>query len=89
MEKIKIKITNKLGLHLRPSSKLAQIASKYPCEILISRNQKKVNAKSVLGITMLAAGQGSEIEIECNGVDETQAVSAIKKLFETNFNEES
>jgi phosphocarrier protein len=89
MQKAKIKITNKLGLHLRPSSKLAQLASEFPCEIWISRKQKRVNAKSVLGITMLAAGKGSDIEIECNGEDEVHALFQIKKLFETNFNEES
>ncbi len=89
MQKEKIEITNKLGLHLRPSSKLAQLASKYPCEIWISRNQKKINAKSVLGITMLAAGKGTEIEIECSGEEEEKAIEQIRELFKTNFNEES
>lgn len=89
MKKLKLIIKNELGLHLRPSSKLAQLASKYPCEIWISKNDKKVNAKSVLGITMLAAGKGSELEIEFDGEKENQAASEIENFFDSNFHEES
>ena len=89
MQKVKIKITNELGLHLRPSSKLAQLASKYPCEIWISNDKKRINAKSVLGITMLAAAKGSQVQIECEGIEEEKAVHKIIELFEMNFYEEN
>ncbi len=89
MKKKRILITNRLGLHLRPSSKLAQISSKYPCEVWISNGPKKVNAKSVLGITMLAASEGCEIEIECDGEEEDKAIHDIEIFFNTNFSEES
>ena len=89
MKKLKVTIKNELGLHLRPSSKLSQLASKYPCEIWISKDNKKVNAKSVLGITMLAAGNRAELEIEFNGEKENQALSEIENFFNTNFHEES
>ena len=89
MKKIKFTIKNELGLHLRPSSKLSQLASKYPCEIWICKDNKKVNAKSVLGITMLAAGKGAELEIEFDGDKENQALSDIENFLSTNFHEES
>ena len=89
MKKIKFTIKNELGLHLRPSSKLSQLASKYPCEIWISKDNKKVNAKSVLGITMLAAGKGAELEIDFDGEKEEQAFSDVKNFFNTDFYEES
>ena len=89
MKKLKVTIKNELGLHLRPSSKLSQLASKYPCEIWISKDDKKVNAKSVLGITMLAAGNGAELEIDFDGEKENQALSEIENFFNTNFHEES
>ena len=89
MKKLKLTIKNELGLHLRPSSKLSQLASKYPCEIWISKDNKKVNAKSVLGITMLAAGKGAELEIEFDGDKENQALSDIENFLSTNFHEES
>ena len=68
---------------------LAQLSSKFSCEIWIKKNEKKVNAKSVLGLTMLAASKGSQIEIECVGKDEISAIKEIVKLFESNFYEES
>ena len=89
MKKLKFTIKNELGLHLRPSSKLSQLASKYPCEIWITKDNKKVNAKSVLGITMLAAGKGSELEIEFDGDQENQALSDIENFLNSNFHEES
>ena len=88
MKRQQLHITNKLGLHLRASSMLAQLSSKYVCDIWIRKNQKKVNAKSVLGLTMLAAGKGAQIEIECTGKDEILAIKEIVKLFESNFYEE-
>jgi phosphocarrier protein len=89
MKKIKFTIKNELGLHLRPSSKLSQLASKYPCEIWISKDNNKVNAKSVVGITLLAAGKGAELEIEFDGDKENQALSDIENFLSTNFHEES
>jgi phosphocarrier protein HPr len=87
MIKSSITIINKLGLHLRASSKLSQTATQYPCEVWLSRGAKRINAKSVLGVTMLAAGPGTEIEIECNGDQEQEAMSAIRQLIDNKFGE--
>ncbi len=64
MPKQAVPVINELGLHLRASSKLSQLATRFPCEVWLSRNAKRINAKSVLGVTMLAAGKGCEVEIE-------------------------
>ncbi|MEY4083232.1 MAG: hypothetical protein RL483_601 [Pseudomonadota bacterium] len=87
MIKSSITITNKLGLHLRASSKLSQTATKFPCEVWLSRGSKRINAKSVLGVTMLAAGPGIEIEIECDGDQEEQAMAALRALIDDKFGE--
>jgi phosphocarrier protein HPr len=87
MIKSTITIINKLGLHLRASSKLSQTATQYPCEVWLSRGTKRINAKSVLGVTMLAAGPGTEIEIECKGDQEQEAMSAIRQLIDNKFGE--
>jgi len=87
MIKSAITITNKLGLHLRASSKLSQTATQFPCEVWLSRGTKRINAKSVLGVTMLAAGPGISIDIECDGDQEQEAMSAIRKLIEDKFGE--
>jgi phosphocarrier protein HPr len=87
MIKSTITIINKLGLHLRASSKLSQTATQYPCEVWLSRGSKRINAKSVLGVTMLAAGPGTEIEIECDGDREDEAMAAIRHLIDDKFGE--
>ncbi len=89
MPKQTVPVINALGLHLRASSKLSQLATKFPCEVWLSRNNKRVNAKSVLGVTMLAAGKGTEVEIETIGEEAEDALSAIVALFGSRFGEES
>jgi phosphocarrier protein len=80
-------IINKLGLHARASAKLTQTASKYPCEIWLSRNGKRVNAKSIMGVMMLAAAKGSTIGIEANGEREQEAMTALFALINDFFGE--
>ena len=88
MRKKEIKIVNKLGLHLRAASELSKLASKFTCEVLISNNTKKgINAKSVLGVTMLAAGFGSQVTISTEGQDEELAINEINDLFINKFGE--
>ncbi len=84
-----VTITNKLGLHLRASSKLSQLASSFDCEIWLERNTKRINAKSVLGVTMLAAGLGSEVVIDTSGRQEKEAMESLVKLFNDKFGEEA
>jgi phosphocarrier protein len=82
-----VTIVNALGLHLRASSKLSQTASRFPCEVWLSRGNKRVNAKSVLGVTMLAAGPGVSIQIETSGTQEEEALLALVSLIEGGFGE--
>ncbi|MBU3725559.1 MAG: HPr family phosphocarrier protein [Burkholderiaceae bacterium] len=89
MPKQTVPVINTLGLHLRASSKLSQLATQFPCEVWLSRNNKRVNAKSVLGVTMLAAGKGTEVEIETIGEQEDDAMIALVELFASRFGEES
>jgi phosphocarrier protein HPr len=80
-------IINKLGLHARASAKLTQLASQYPCEVWMSRNGKRINAKSIMGVMMLAAGKGSTVSIETNGEQEQEAMSALLALIGNYFGE--
>ena len=83
----RIKISNKLGLHARASSKLAKLAGSYPCEIFLSRGERRVNAKSIMGVMMLAAGMGAEIEVETAGEREREAMDALLALIADRFGE--
>ena len=86
----KLTLTNKLGLHLRAASKLANLATTFQCDISISNGgENKINAKSVLGITLLAAAFGTFVYIEASGKDEKEAIKEIEKLFNSKFGEES
>ena len=87
MIKQDIKIINKLGLHARASSKLTQTASQFCSEIWIEKNGRKVNAKSIMGVMMLAAAQGSNITLEANGSDESAAMVAMQTLIHDYFGE--
>lgn len=87
MEFVDIVITNRLGLHARAAAKLTQLAGKYTSEIFISRGERRVNAKSIMGVMMLAAGLGSEVRIDAEGPDATEALDAIEALFEDKFGE--
>jgi phosphocarrier protein len=82
-----IQVTNKLGLHARASAKLTQLASKFQSSVFIARNGRRVNAKSIMGVMMLAAGLGSTVELEGDGPDEDSAIDAIEALFRDNFGE--
>ncbi len=87
MIKQPISISNKLGLHARASAKLTKLAGGFKSEIHLIRNARRVNAKSIMGVMMLAAGMGCEIEIEADGPDEIEAVAAIRALIDSKFGE--
>jgi phosphocarrier protein HPr len=82
-----VEIVNKLGLHARASAKLTQLAARYQSEVQMSRNGRKVNAKSIMGVMMLAAGKGSKVMIETDGPDESDAMDAIVALIGDYFGE--
>jgi len=82
-----ITIINKLGLHARASAKLTKLAGGFKSQVHLSRNGRRVNAKSIMGVMMLAAGLGSQIEIETDGEDEQSAMSALRELIEGKFGE--
>ena len=81
-------ISNRLGLHARPSAQLTQTASRFGAEVHIARNGRRVNAKSIMGVMMLAAGQGSTVTVEAEGEDAEQAVQAIGRLIDEGFGED-
>ena len=80
-------ISNKLGLHARASAKLTKLAGSFACEIFMTRNGRRVNAKSIMGVMMLAAGMGAEVEVETEGADEAAALQAIAALVADKFGE--
>jgi phosphocarrier protein len=83
-----VMIINKLGLHARASAKLTQLASSFACEVMMSRNSRRVNAKSIMGVMMLAAAKGTTITIETNGEDEADAMQALLNLINNCFGED-
>ncbi|HSI21877.1 MAG TPA: HPr family phosphocarrier protein [Methylophilaceae bacterium] len=87
MVKQEIEIINKLGLHARASTKLTQTASQYKSEVWLERNSRRVNAKSIMGVMMLAASKGSKIVVEASGADETQALESLLALINNRFGE--
>ena len=87
MPSVEATITNKLGLHARASAKLTQLASGFESEIHLTRNGRRVNAKSIMGVMMLAAGKGSSISIEAEGADAEAALAAIGALIADKFGE--
>jgi phosphocarrier protein len=80
-------IANKLGLHARAAAKLTQIASSFQSEVWLTRNGRRVNAKSIMGVMMLAAGKGASVTVEAEGLDADQAVAAIRELVAGRFGE--
>ncbi len=80
-------INNKLGLHARPSAQVTQTAAKFHSEVWIAKNGRRVNAKSIMGVLMLAAGQGSIVTVDADGPDEAEAVAALGALIESGFGE--
>lgn len=87
MIKSSILISNKLGLHARASAKLTKLAGSFASEVHLSRNGRRVNAKSIMGVMMLAAGMGTEIEVEVDGADEAAAMDALLALINAKFGE--
>ena len=87
MPSVAAEIVNRLGLHARAAAKLTQLASAYQCEIWLSRSGRRVNAKSIMGVMMLAAGQGTQVLIEADGADAQAALDALARLIADKFGE--
>ena len=83
----RVTISNKLGLHARASAKLSKLAGSFPCEVWLTRNDRRVNAKSIMGVMMLAAPQGATLTVSDDGADEQEAVKAMLDLFASGFGE--
>jgi len=80
-------ISNKLGLHARASAKLTKLAGSFPCDVWVTKGERRVNAKSIMGVMMLAAGLGSEVELETSGDQEQAAMDALLALIQDKFGE--
>ena len=87
MQQQEVEIVNRLGLHARASAKFTQLAGEFAAEVWVSRNGRRVNAKSIMGVMMLAAAKGSRITVETDGVDEAQAMQALTALIADKFGE--
>lgn len=87
MSKAQSTISNKLGLHARASAKLTKLAASFPCDIWLTRGERRVNAKSIMGVMMLAAGLGTTVELETLGEREDEALSALLALIADKFGE--
>ena len=83
-----VPITNRLGLHARPAAMFVRIASRYRSEIWVSKEEEEVNGKSIMGLMMLAAGQGSKLRIRCDGPDADKAMEELEELIKAGFNED-
>lgn len=88
MLKVEATIVNKLGLHARPSAKVTQLASKYACEVWLTKGARRINAKSIMGVMMLAAAKGATLVVETDGLDEQEASQALCALIASGFGEE-
>lgn len=87
MIKTTVTISNKLGLHARASAKFTKLASSFPCQVHMSRNDRRINAKSIMGVMMLAAGIGSVVTVETDGPQEQEAMDALLALIADKFGE--
>ena len=87
MQRREVEVVNKLGLHARASAKLTQTAGQYPCEIWLERNGRRVNAKSIMGVMMLAAGKGAKLVIQADGEQSEAALAALVALIAARFDE--
>lgn len=87
MPKVEVEITNKLGLHARASAKLTQLAGSFPCEVWMERGSRRINAKSIMGVMMLAAGKGTTVTIDTDGEQADEALQAILQLINDRFGE--
>ena len=82
-----LEIIDKLGLHARASAKFTQLAAKYKCEVFLTRNARRINGKSIMGVMMLAAGKGAKVTLECDGADEQECADALIALINDKFGE--
>jgi phosphocarrier protein HPr len=87
MPQIDLVVSNKLGLHARAAAKLTKLAGQFGSEIFIAKEARRVNAKSIMGVMMLAAGKGTNVQIQAEGGDADQALDAIRELFDDKFGE--
>ncbi|MFP5418861.1 MAG: HPr family phosphocarrier protein [Gammaproteobacteria bacterium] len=88
MQQRDIEIVNKLGLHARPSARLTQLASEFKSDVFMARNGRRINAKSIMGVMMLAAAKGSTVTLETQGEDEAEAMDALSNLIASGFGED-
>jgi phosphocarrier protein HPr len=88
MPRVETEITNKLGLHARASAKLTQLAGSFPCEVWMERGSRRINAKSIMGVMMLAAGKGSTVIIDTEGERAEEAAAALQALIAGKFGED-
>jgi phosphocarrier protein HPr len=87
MPQATVTISNKLGLHARASAKLTKLAGSFPCEVWMNKGERRINAKSIMGVMMLAAGMGSEVMVETLGEREEEALTALLALINDKFGE--
>ena len=87
MPRVEVEIVNKLGLHARASARLTQLAGSYPCEVWMERNGRRINAKSIMGVMMLAAGKGATVVVDCDGEQADEALAVLTKLIADKFGE--
>jgi phosphocarrier protein HPr len=85
---VEVTVMNKLGVHARPSASITQVATRFKSEVWLTKNTRRVNAKSIMGVMMLAAAKGAKLQLEINGVDEQEAATALSELFASGFGEE-
>jgi phosphocarrier protein HPr len=85
---VEITVVNKLGVHARPSAAITQVASRFKSDVWLTKNTRRVNAKSIMGVMMLAAAKGAKLQLEITGVDEQEAATALTELFASGFGEE-
>ncbi|MDR2177486.1 MAG: HPr family phosphocarrier protein [Treponema sp.] len=88
MTEQKITVTNRAGIHARPAALLVQAINKFKCNVYLEKGNDRINAKSIMGVITLGAGYGTQLTIRAEGEDETQAVEAIVRLFESKFEED-
>ena len=88
MPRVEVEIINKLGLHARASARLTQLAGTYPCEVWMERGSRRINAKSIMGVMMLAAGKGSKVTIDTEGDMADEAMVALTELISDRFGED-
>jgi phosphocarrier protein HPr len=85
---VELTVINRLGVHARPSAAITQVATRFKSEVWLTKNARRVNAKSIMGVMMLAAAKGAKLQLEVDGVDEEDAAKALADLFASGFGEE-